>query len=80
MIIRYKDFRLEQQSIKGFDLYREVKAQRIGEGTLQAPTGEEYLRSDLIGYNMSLEKCIEDIIHVTQSDDDTEVLFAMTTP
>lgn len=72
MIIRIKDFRLEQQPSQGFDLYREVKAKRIGDGTMQNPTGEEYLKDELVGYNMTLEKCITDIIHLIQCDSEEE--------
>lgn len=73
MIIRIKDFRLEQQPTKGFDLIREVKSKRIGDGDLRNPTGEDYIKDELIGYNMTLESCITNIIHIIQSDDLTIV-------
>lgn len=73
MTIRFKNFRLEQQSIKGFDLYKEVKARKIGTGTIKEPNGEEYLRDEFIGYNMSFEKCMEEIIHNIQSEEDVVV-------
>lgn len=73
MIIKIKDFRLEQQSTKGFDLIREVKSKRIGDGDLRNPTGEDYIKDELIGYNMTLESCITNIIHIIQSDDFTIV-------
>lgn len=73
MIIKIKDFKLIQHPISGFDLYREVKARKIGEGTMQNPLGEEYLKDEFIGYNMTLEKCIKDIIHLIQCDSDEVV-------
>lgn len=69
MIIRIKDFRLEQQPTKGFDLIREVKSKRIGDGDLRNPTGEDYIKDEIVGYNMTIENCITKIIHIIQSDD-----------
>ena len=64
MIIKVKNYKLIQREEKGFDLIKEVDAQKLGTGTMQSPNGEKYLRDEEIGYNMSLENCIQTIIHL----------------
>ena len=62
MIIQIGEFKLVPQH-SGWDLIEEVKANKIGEGTMQNPTGEEYSKEIELGYNMQLETCIQKIIH-----------------
>lgn len=61
MDIKYKNYKLIQQAV-GFDLIQLVESRKIGDGTPQKPTGELYMKENLIGYNMQLESCINKII------------------
>lgn len=63
MNIKYKTYTLIQQEV-GFDLIETVQSQRIGEGSLQKPTGEMYDKEVNIGYNMSLDTCFHKIVHL----------------
>jgi hypothetical protein len=47
-----------------FDLYRKVQRQRIGEGTIQNPSGEFYQDTQSIGYDMEFTWCLEAIINI----------------
>jgi len=67
MNIKIRDFILIQQEY-WFDLKRIVKSRKIGDGTIQNPTGEEYEREIDYGYNMTLPTCIEKIVHLTLLD------------
>lgn len=63
MNIKYKTYTLTQQE-SGFDLVETVQSQKIGEGTLQKPTGELYDKEIPLGYNMRIDTCFHKIIHL----------------
>jgi len=63
MNIKYKTYTLVQQE-SGFDLVETVQSQKLGDGTMQKPTGEFYDKEVILGYNMRLDTCFKDIIHL----------------
>ena len=63
MNIKYKTYTLVQQE-SGFDLIETVQAQKIGDGTMQKPTGEFYDKEVNMGYNMRLDTCFHKIAHL----------------
>ena len=63
MNIKYRTYTLIQQE-SGFDLVETVQSQRIGEGSLQKPTGEMYDKEVSFGYNMRLDTCFHKIAHL----------------
>ena len=67
MNIKINDFIIKQAET-GFDLIRMVKSRRIGDGTVSNPTGDEFEKVDIIGYNIPFEYCLDRIIHLTLLD------------
>jgi hypothetical protein len=61
--IKYEDYVMTPSiaSPDRFDLGREVLKRRVGDGTRNNPTGEEYLGVDDLGYDMRLSTCFERI-------------------
>ena len=72
MTIRIKDYKIIQSEY-GFDLIKMVKSKRIGTGTMSAPNGEDYERSDDMGYFTNLENCVHQIILLSLLDIDEQV-------
>lgn len=56
------------QNEYGFDLIKLTPAKRKGEGTIVEPTGEDYIREDIVGYYSDLERVIRKIIHLKLND------------
>ena len=63
MIIQHEEFKIIPQDY-GWDLVQIVKSRKLGDGTLQKPTGEEYEKEVELAYNVSLEYIIGKIIHL----------------
>ena len=62
MYITYKNYKLKVSDYS-FDLIEEYEARKIGDGTLQNPTGEIYVGENVLGYGCSLDTCVKKIIH-----------------
>jgi len=67
MIITYKKFKIEPQN-NGFDLIKQYVSRKIGDGDRNNPTGEIYIKEDIIAYNASLDYCIKTIIQLEMKE------------
>lgn len=72
MTIDLGDFRLIQQEV-GWDIVEIVTSRKMGDGTINKPTGEEYQKESEIAYNMQLHNALEHIIHLRTKKNESTV-------
>lgn len=62
MKIKYKNYLLTPTESRRWDFTILNKRRRVGSGDKRNPNGEEYEKEEILGYDMTLESVISDII------------------